>query len=248
VRAALFVYLKVALDKLPAWSYSWKDIAGTEDGLTPETLKISMENLESFERRSEDDKKQGVSRMAAWYAYAREERTRQRISNNGKEKDYNGKTNLDMKAINLLPRLLIGSYEISDIEDVVNGLRGLFEPRIQSIIEQLPWQQLISSFFNPEPAERLLVEFPKRLDAAREIRQALEEKLAEQAAPRYNVTTDTEVKARVRAALDLVSETEEMYAAAFPSFVEDRRKISQGEIGVQLGDRRFTIKVNTPPE
>lgn len=71
-------------------------------------------------------------------------------------------------------------------------------------------------FLFPKSVIRPLSEFPKCLDAARGIRQALEEKLAGQAAPGYNIVADAEVRARVRAALYLMSKTEEVNAAALP--------------------------------
>lgn len=113
------------------------DIAETGERLTLETVKINLENLENFERQSENDIKQRNSRLALWYADDQAKRSMQRKSNRGNEKDYKNKANLVIKTISRLPRFLIGSYEISHIEDVVSRLRDLFEHRIQEIIEIL---------------------------------------------------------------------------------------------------------------
>lgn len=51
VRQSLFCYLKIVIDRLPAWSDFWKQQTECLVPITPETLRLSLSDMEIYDNR-----------------------------------------------------------------------------------------------------------------------------------------------------------------------------------------------------
>lgn len=201
---ALFCYLRITIDRLPAWSDFWKEQKEALIPITPDMLRTSHADLNSFDQRNFKI----VDRFKRWMDWHRD------LPKPREWRDDNQDTaDTDTTAVwTLLQKVAQGSHFIDEIKDILESLTGYYKPRFQAILELIDGPPDIRvEFFSPDTIRAVKQHTDRRIQIEQDL-QGILERLESCSNIDEDVVADLDVESRIADALKYMSETDKIFS------------------------------------
>jgi hypothetical protein len=245
LRAALFVYLRIALDKLPAWSDLGKAIRESFPLNAPETF--DLKSLDAFDKQSREDFGKARTRFSNWWAMYDDGENKSKIeigkaddfkvdnrdTNNNKRDEGNiaeTDENCDSdKLLDYVMKIMTGSYGLcSEIELLIGNLKNNYEPGLRWLIDSSGNSRVVEGNTDSAPAKSLRDRFRKMLAIAEAVRCELEEIVKTR--PTYEDPTQgfSDVKVLIRKAVDFTGNMDRLFKKVSRALRSRAKRVPEG--------------------
>jgi len=201
IRTALFVYLRIALDKLPAWCNFWQI---RQDALllkTPEGLKTALTSLHTLDTQTKCDISTIISRFNRLKERTKDLKKKQGWSSEDQSNTNPGKAEL----WKILSELMSGFYLRAEIEDIVEDLTVFYEPRFQAVID-LYEEVLVESCFSDERSA-----FKHQMAIMKEIRQWFKDELEKRPMFEEDISACRDAEIRIAEVLEFMRKMDSLF-------------------------------------